>query len=441
MLDTQFPYIQISRPIDEEMVNEGELEVEVLLEGGLSVTVDGHPVEYGSAQYPEGAGYLKCTVNLTEGMNTIHIRAEDAAGNTVSLERSVRLDLVPPWISITSPSTGQVLSRPEVMVKGTVEPGASLFVMDEAVSTTSGFFERTILAVEGPNTLTVTAIDPAGNVATGEVTIVVDTIAPGLVLTNPSREFSYATSTRYVISGTVDLDDEGVPTAAVLIDGKDHTTVMSPDGTIETMMISILPDGSFTIPLDLEEGRNDISIEALDSGGNMVVIHRTIFLDNILPYLVVYLDPVTEDEHGDLRSHALTLNISGFTEPESALFVQGIPVMTSKDGRFHVNVDLLARGLTVITVSSTDPAGNTRTVVNQVLQAPRDDGGRGVNLGCVLFPAASLVALILTAILMVRLVRSHRDGDLGENAFAPPNNDEPGKGSTVPAEEQKEEGR
>lgn len=67
------------------------------------ITVNGTAATIGSS------GTFSAPVTLTEGSNTITVTATDPAGNNVSASVAVDLDTVPPVVTISWPSDGQLL--------------------------------------------------------------------------------------------------------------------------------------------------------------------------------------------------------------------------------------------------------------------------------------------------------------------------------------------
>ncbi|NIP34368.1 MAG: hypothetical protein GWN18_05425, partial [Thermoplasmata archaeon] len=214
-----------------------------------------------------------------------------------------------------SPTNGAVLPRPEVTVIGTIDPTATLKIQGESVTVTNGFFEIIILAFEGENTLSLEAEDAAGNTYTEDLTFTVDTVDPMLDITMPEEDDVTTNEVRYVIEGTTGFDLGGswvVSARTVLVNGLGYTEVFDEDaGEVIPVLIQVDDQGNFQIPVDLLEGRNEFTIEAMDEVGNKASTTVTVRLDTNAPTLVMYIDPVFRNDAGDLVSHAFTVNITG----------------------------------------------------------------------------------------------------------------------------------
>jgi len=411
-LDTREPFLALVRPAQAEETNTSQLTLEAQLEDGLSVTVNGVPVVHGTEHYPVGEGTLSFPVTLAPGPNIIVVTATDAAGNSVTLERVVTLDREPPWVALTSPRAGDVLAASEIVVEGTAEPGARLFIMDEEVTISHGHFRLTILGLEGANDVTVLAMDGAGNSATETVRVHVDTRDPVVTVVGPPEGTSTVTSPRIDIVGTVVLGtDEGPEGHRLFLNGLDHSVLRSEDGTTRRVTLSLGQDGSFSIPVDLVEGRNVLTVTVTDGVGNTVSVTRTVVLDSAPPTLVVHVDPAEAEEGGGLLTRSPIVTVSGYTEPGAQLTVLDIPVTVGPDGRFSMTLDLAPDATLDVIVVATDAAGNARSVEHRVTHttAPADVGGdEAGDEDDLIFLLAGAVAFAAMATAIGLLVRSQR---------------------------------
>jgi hypothetical protein len=408
-LDTQDPFFILITPEGDEMTNTEELIVEAQLEENLKVTINDQVVVYDSDEYVKGSGILECPVSLTSGQNPLEIIVEDEAGNVIVIDRVVTLDRTPPWINVFSPSDGQSLARPEVTIKGTVEPSARLFVQDEDVTIRNGYFERVILALEGPNNVTLVAFDEAGNQYEEILNIFIDTVDPMMSISEPEADYVTVTETRFVISGMIEKDDEGVLSGTrILINGEDSTIIDDGDGA-SRVMIEIGADGAFSIPIDLEEGRNEYTIEVMDGVENTVSVTKVIYLDTRAPTLVIYLDPIKVEEDGSFSTSSLILNLTGYTEPSSDLRVLDILLGVDEEGRFSMNIDLVEKDDTKIIVTSTDMAGNIRTLEETITHTTGPGGGDGDEDDGLMFLIIALILFVLIAIIAIFFVRTQRE--------------------------------
>ena len=128
--------------------------------------------------------------NLSEGSHTSRVRGTDRAGNVT--ERSVQftVDTIAPVVTVTSPSTGQIVFGSDVAV---AFAGADATALSYECKTDAGSFSPcgnpfTIAGLEeGIYTSTIRATDRAGNTSTGGVQFSVDLTSP-----NASEKFGTA---------------------------------------------------------------------------------------------------------------------------------------------------------------------------------------------------------------------------------------------------------
>jgi flagellar hook assembly protein FlgD len=109
--------------------------------------------------------------------------------------------------------------------------------------------------------------------------------------------------------------------------------------------------GKFSIPINLNIGKNLIEVTGIDGTGTETTQQRTVIYDNIPPLLAVEL-PAKELEVTDTL-----LVITGYTESGAAVYVNGTRAQADSEGNFSQAVDLLPYK-NKITVEAYDAAGN-----------------------------------------------------------------------------------
>ncbi|MDR0283743.1 MAG: Ig-like domain-containing protein, partial [Propionibacteriaceae bacterium] len=257
----------ITSPVDGWVTNADPLRVVGEGQPGSVVTVTAGGTGVCTAT-ADAAGQWSCEASLAEGTHTLVATQQDAAG-TVSVPSNavtVTIDRTAPTAPVvTGPKDGGDVNTSTPEVTGTGEPGATVDVTDGGgntlCSTTvgpDGTWSCTVTSPlpEGPNEITVTQVDPAGN--TSEPTVVtpnIDTEAPPApVVTGPKDGLDINTSTPEV-TGT------GEPGATVdVTDGGGNTLCQT----------TVLPDGTWscTVTSPLPEGPNEITVTQVDPAGN-----------------------------------------------------------------------------------------------------------------------------------------------------------------------------
>lgn len=114
------------------------------------------------------------TPNLKEGDHTFSVKAKDEAGNESSIiTYTFKIDITPPTLEITSPSSGIEVLEKIIEIKGKTEPGITVKIKDVSVLSDpqTGEFKISYSLEEGTNILEVKAIDKAQNETTKTLTI------------------------------------------------------------------------------------------------------------------------------------------------------------------------------------------------------------------------------------------------------------------------------
>jgi hypothetical protein len=174
LLDTVAPVVELGSPASGAMLRTKEVAASGICEPGITLTVNGQPVD-------TSTGIFNTTVSLPEGANRILVEGRDAAGNLVSFNIPIIVDLTAPSLDIVEPSTGFRTIDRSVLVVGITEPGARVTVNDvTAVVDQFGKFTVQLTLGKGRNEVSATSTDAAGNAATKKISIsVVD--APSAV--------------------------------------------------------------------------------------------------------------------------------------------------------------------------------------------------------------------------------------------------------------------
>lgn len=141
-------------------------------------------------------------------------------------------------------------------LKGATETGATVIIdfngqVEEVLAGADGNFSKKVNLLDGDNTLTLTARDPAGNISqpTDTYKIVYDGIKPKLSVGSPSdgAEFFGSGQRQVTIQGTSEF---GV------------------NLLINDRLVSIGEEGNFSFTTSLSEGENIFNVKATDKAGN-----------------------------------------------------------------------------------------------------------------------------------------------------------------------------
>ena len=289
---------------------------------GVTVPTDG-----GSFTYP---------VRLSEGVNTFTLRAEDLAGNVSEQLLTVKLDIVPPVVTIASPADGVFLNTPVITVEGRVnEPVLSVTVngVTAAVNDDLTFTAVGVQLTEGENRVTATALDRASNSGSAGITVNLDTVLPAVSIGAPAAGFL-----------------TNVPSIAV------RGTVSEPHVTISVNGVAAVVEGTtFTATVPLIEENNTLTAVASDRAGNSGNSAVSGTLDTIAP-----TPPVLALQKTPTTVAAIVLSGTAEASASVKLFAGEALIGTvpaDGQGSFHLPTTL-AEGPNSFTATATDAAGN-----------------------------------------------------------------------------------
>ncbi|WP_244477087.1 Ig-like domain-containing protein, partial [Methylobacterium sp. Leaf117] len=324
-------------------------------EAGSTVTISNNGTVIGTAVAgPNGVFSFTPAADLVQGPNLLTVTARDLAGNVSAPSAAVALtiDSLAPGAPVITTAAG-LTNDATPTITGTAEAGATVTISDNgivlgtAVAGPNGLFSFTPAAdlVQGPNLLTVTARDLAGNVSTpsAAVTLTVDSLAPGAptITTAPGlTPDATPTITGTAEAGaTVTISDNGIVLG---------TAVADTNGVF-----------SFTPAADLVQGSNVLTVTARDLAGNVSVPSAAVALtiDSLAPGApVITIAPgLTNDA---------TPTITGTAEAGATVTISnnGTVLGTAVAGpngifSFTPAADL-AQGVNTVTVTARDLAGN-----------------------------------------------------------------------------------
>lgn len=351
------PTISVTSPANATITNVSIVVFEAHVNPpNASVILNGNPVS------PNASGNISELLWLSEGLNALAITARDWLNETASVTVFVLLDTVPPSLATTSPSNGTLTNRTSIDLSGTTDGDANVTVngFPAVVDPANGTFSITGVRLEAlfdqtENILTVRAVDPAGNVAFANLTVIVDVQAPAIVL-EFDPEMAARIEARMPISAT-----------SILVRG----TTDSVGANITVGNISVPLSGlAFSIVVALTEGLNNISIRVQDAAGNLFEVTLAVIRDTLAPSL-----NLTSPSSLDFLTNQTALPIGGFVDGGDVVVyilytdVRGLPQadpvpasLNASSSRWEFGYTLLLNAdgnPHAVTVRARDVAGNT----------------------------------------------------------------------------------
>ena len=159
-VDTIAPALKLRSPANGTLTNLTSIGLTGKTEAATSLSVNGQAVQVAS----DGSFSVEVVLDR-EGANLISVEATDRAGNIARSSVTVLRDTVL-FYNITSPADGSSVKAAKVTVTGNSEPGASVVVRGKpAALRADGSFAADVALVKGPNSITITVRDAAGNSA------------------------------------------------------------------------------------------------------------------------------------------------------------------------------------------------------------------------------------------------------------------------------------
>lgn len=298
--------------------------------------------------------------------STVQVQATDAAGNTAATSHTINVDTEVTPFSRSTLSTGSdaIVNANEaaagLTVTGMVEPGSTVVVRfgngssHTATVAANGSWSLTIPAGDIPAgqnsvTLTATATDRAGNIATLTEQVQVDTRVVNFALTSGTIGGDGVLNAAEVAAGLTltGTSEVGATVVVALANGKTRTVTVGNDGTWSaTFAAADLPSG---------EASTSVTVTATDRAGNTATFTETFAVDTVAPS-----DPWITNDAGTGNQ------ISGIAIDASAGDVD----------YFTVNAAGVVSALTPQVTFSSDVSVEGRTVPSEwaFFQTPVQDG-------------------------------------------------------------------
>lgn len=341
--DNTIPKLILTSPEEGMWTNSSQIEVKGITELGATIRVNGDP-------QPTFDGRFATNVYLTEGLNRIIVEAVDRANNVERVERTVRLDSIPPLLRLENPRSDMLVSDRYLPVIGTIDDPSvtDVIVNGLLVPVVDQRFYKEFRLDEGENPIFIEVWDRARNYVSRSYDVVLDTTPPALVLLEPEMVLSTSEPT-VRIRGTVDAN------VGLLLWGEPQH---------ESFDLINLVRLSNTFRYDqypLVRGVNAIHLYAEDEVGN--VARMTFHVTYDLEPPTIILSPVPPKTSNEV------ITLSGLLMGGSDLRINGVPGVLGPNGEFTESVHLEG-GKNEIRVVAEDSAGNRAESIVNVTRKP-----------------------------------------------------------------------
>lgn len=328
-------------------------------DAGAAVTLAGPAgVSFSPVTFTAGTTTWQSNVSgLAAGINTITATAAIGA-NSSSATTRITLLASNPDLEVSTLPEGSTTAQPILNVSGTVPQDSyfvSLTVNGTAVTFINNAFSTTVVLKPGANSITITALDAAGNKSEIVRNITLDEALPTVAFTEPS-DGAYINGTDVNLKGRV---LPGSTVRLLLYNG-------SANGVPFTQ-ISLAADGSWstTGTLPLEPGLNTIVAEVTDSSGKSSVIKTTVTRDAAIPALAV-TDPI-RDVSVSRPTQTVTGTVAAGAAISATLNGADVPVTVGSGGNYSIPVNLADEIQYALAITATDPLGNSVTTYRNLV--------------------------------------------------------------------------
>ncbi len=364
--DAEAPLVTLVRPQDGAILDTATPTIEVRYTDGLSgidvatarFLLDGTDR---TAQATVGAAGLVFTPSspLPDGLHAFEVTVGDNAGNegggaftfTISTRPA---DTDPPVVVISSPPNGSTVQQSPVQVTGTVTDQSaitSMTVSGQVVAFSNGAFSASVALVDGDNTITVEAVDAAGN--TGQATVTVrlarDETPPALTIVSPAAG-SFVLEGRPVIEVTFS-DDGGIDPASLSL--KANNAPLAADCELTAT------GGRCTPTVALPENSVTLAASVSDTAGNTGSASVQFTVDT------AGLEVAVTSPAGGTITREGEIQVAGtISDGVSHVRVNGVPAALS-GGTFAVTVPL-REGVNMLVALATKASGRTGSATVEV---------------------------------------------------------------------------
>lgn len=159
-VDSDVPRVTLTSPTymltNEDQVVVSGVATDTML---VALLVNGDPVTVAAD------GTFSTTLTLPEGIDPIVVVAVDAAQHVTTVRTEVRVDTTPPVVTVSFPPDGLETENSTVVLRGTVDDANATVLVDQQMvrPDATGHWRTTVALTPGGNTVTVSAVDAAGN--------------------------------------------------------------------------------------------------------------------------------------------------------------------------------------------------------------------------------------------------------------------------------------
>ncbi|WP_418250933.1 Ig-like domain-containing protein [Enterobacter hormaechei] len=398
-IDANLPGLRVDTVAGDDVINSIEHGQNLIITGSsdgltagtaLTVTVNGKT--YAATVLADGtwsAAIPSADVSaLAAGTVTVNVEGQSSAGNSVTINHDVTVDLANVAISIDAIASDDVINAAErgadLVLSGTT---ANVEENQTVTITFGGKSYTATVDAEGKWTATVPSADLAG-LKDGDASVQVSVTNVNGNSASAGREYSVDATAPSVTINTIATDDilnaseaqsdlaisgtstaEAGQTVTVSLNGKDYTTTVSANGSwtlnVPAADLAGLTDGSVTVTASVS-----------DKAGNSASVDHALTVDVTVPAVTIHTvagdDVINEAEHN--QAQIISGSATGAAAGDKVTVTIGGQTYTTvldAAGNWSVGVPAnvisgLSDGTVTVSVSVTDAAGNTGSGTHNV---------------------------------------------------------------------------
>jgi hypothetical protein len=299
--------------------------------------------DLGVSPNPTTGAFSINVTDLTEGPNLFTVIVTDLAGNTNVLSRTVTLDTIAPQLIIFTPAPDSYTNRGAVTVTGEVEAGVVVLV-----NGIQALLPFPVILNPGLNRIWINATDAGMNTASVLRLVTLDSIAPTVTFTSPTR-FPLATNSPRVI-----------------LEGRASENLLAV--VLDNVSYPLLSPNTFRIELYLDDGAHVVNFRITDLANNTAEVSPApvVIVDTVPPSVAV-----VSPRDGAIQSDR-NVRICGVADPSSGLNVTSplgrfqISLSNPLSGEFCYDDTRTADGVYTYLFEATDGVGNTASALVRI---------------------------------------------------------------------------
>ena len=277
-VDTVNPTVSIDYPADGARFNVDHLIMNWTFDDfspaqGFNVSTDG--INWTSV----GTNTSYEFTDLSQGTNVLWLQATDMTNHTSLTSVTVVVDTQAPWIQFVEPTAGQIFATDTILTEWNVTDNTTgvlaIWIWLDGVQQANITAEQNYSFAglsEGEHVIGIQAWDQLLNQQVVSITVKVDTIAPLIVITQPTQD-------QY-------LNTRNVTLAFTVNDGPNGSGVAENLYAVDADVYQSLGTNTTTVLKDLGQGAHSVHVRSVDLAGNVRTAQRNFTVDTAAPTVV-----------------------------------------------------------------------------------------------------------------------------------------------------------